>query len=86
MKSDILARMMNADGDTWPEPFARSVLKLKLAQVDIDRVNALAEKARAGELSAEERHELDEYEFVGCMVDIMKSKARISVKQADAAA
>ncbi len=47
------------------------------------RVNALAAKARAGTLTAEERIELDDYERITALLEIMQSKAKISLQQAD---
>ena len=65
-----------------PVEAARSILRFQLAQADYERVNELAAKARAGALSAEERLELDEYERVTCLVELMQSKARLSLKRA----
>jgi hypothetical protein len=45
-------------------------------------VNDLAAKARAGTLAAEERTELDDYERITALLEIMQSKTRVSLKQA----
>ena len=52
------------------------------APADWQRVNELAVQARAGTLTAEERAELDEYERSTCLVELMQSKARLSLKRA----
>ena len=52
------------------------------ADNDRGRVNELAAKAREGVLSANERLELDEYERVTALLELMQSKARLSLKQA----
>jgi hypothetical protein len=44
--------------------------------VDRNRVNELASKARADTLSDEQRCELDEYERITCLLELMQSKAR----------
>ena len=70
--------------DLSPEA-ARYILGLQFPQPDIDRMHELAEKARAGALTLEEHIEMDNYERVGHVLSLMKSKARKSLKQARAA-
>lgn len=83
---EILARMIKPEGDIWPIETARMILDWKLAREDVDRVNALCAKARAGTITVEERAELDDYEETATQVEIMQSKARIALKQAGVAA
>lgn len=59
---------------------ARYILTLRFPQPDIDRMHDLAEKARAGTLTLEEHMELDNYERVGHVLSLMKSKARKVLK------
>lgn len=65
--------------DLSPEA-ARYILNLQFPQPDIDRMHELAEKARAGNLTLEEHIEMDNYERVGHVLALMKSKARKSLK------
>jgi uncharacterized protein YnzC (UPF0291/DUF896 family) len=58
------------------------MLDFRLTKDDTGRVNDLAAKARAGGLTAEERAELDDYERITALLEIMQSKARLSLKQA----
>src|SRR5438093_9258191 len=44
---------------------AQYILSLRFPQPDLDRMHALAEKARTGTLTLEEHIELDNYERVG---------------------
>ncbi|MEK6285007.1 MAG: hypothetical protein AABO57_04635 [Acidobacteriota bacterium] len=60
---------------------ARYILTLTFPQPDIDRMNELATKARAGTLTLEEHIELDNYERVGHVLSLMKSKARKALKK-----
>ena len=60
---------------------AHYILTLNFPQPDIDRMHELAEKARAGTLSLEEHIELDNYERVGHVLSLMKSKARKALKK-----
>lgn len=80
--SEILFRAIKpTDGDLSTDA-ARAMLNFRLAPDDTTRVNNLATKARAGTLTAEERTELDDYERVTALLEIMQSQARISLNQA----
>lgn len=69
--------------DLSPEA-ARYLLGLQFPQSDVDRMQVLAEKAREGSLTLEEHIEMDDYERVGQVLSLMKSKARKSLKKARA--
>ncbi|MCH8043541.1 MAG: hypothetical protein IID44_07465 [Planctomycetes bacterium] len=56
-----------------------SILSMEFPAEDVDRINALAEKSRDGALTDMEREELDNFERVGLMLSILKSKARQAV-------
>jgi hypothetical protein len=60
---------------------ARALLKLRFAQRDVERMNALAAKARAGTLTPAEQMDLDNYERLGCLLDILHSKARTALRR-----
>lgn len=63
--------------ETEPSPTAaRALLKLQFAESDRERMSELASKARQGMLSADEGREADAFERVGCVLDILHSKAR----------
>jgi uncharacterized protein YnzC (UPF0291/DUF896 family) len=66
--------------DLTPE-VASYIHSLRFPQSDIDRMQKLADKAREGALTFEEQIELDNYERVGQVLSLMKSKARKSLKQ-----
>jgi hypothetical protein len=72
----ILARAMNPAN--WPltPDVAQAILRLKLADEDKARINELAARARAGELTADEEIEAEEYRQAGCLVELLKSEAR----------
>lgn len=80
--AEILARVINPEQGGMPAQAAREILDFKLPPRDRDRVNELAVKAREGALRSDERTELDEYERVTAMLELMQSKARLSLKQA----
>lgn len=80
--AEILARVISPEQGGLPVQAARAILDFKLPPRDRDRVNELAAKAREGTLSSDERTELDEYERIAAMLELMQSKARLSLKQA----
>ena len=77
----ILLRVFGTHrGELTPEA-ARFFLATDFPAKDRERLDALAEKARQGELTAAEREELDHYCHVGDLLALMKSKARLALKQ-----
>ena len=79
---EILTRTIQPAEGNLPVEAARSLLSFRLAQTDWERVNNLAAKARSGTLTPEERAELDEYERITCLLELLQSKARLSLKHA----
>jgi hypothetical protein len=55
---------------------ARALLKLQFGERDRRRMRDLAAKARAGELTPDDQFEAETYEQLGCLLDIIHSKAR----------
>src|SRR5687768_11383051 len=64
-----------------PSPIAaRALLQLQFPASDRERMRDLAAKARAGTLTPDEEWETDAYERLGCLLDILHSKARRVLK------
>ena len=61
---------------------ARYFLQLRFDAKDLGRMNELAATARTGSLTQE--HELENYMQLGWFLDLMKSKARLSLDRAAA--
>jgi hypothetical protein len=78
----ILSRAINPDQGTWSEAASRSILDIKLTEEDTGRLGILAEKARQGTLTPDEAAELDDYRHVGRILELMKAKAKISLRKA----
>jgi hypothetical protein len=72
-------------GDLSPAA-ARELLRLHLADNDAKRVQELSGKANAGSLKSDEEQELDYYLNVGRALEFLKAKARLSLREASAAA
>ena len=84
-EAEILSRAIRPEeGDLSPDA-ARALLNLSLPDPDQRRAGDLAAKACAGELSEREGIELNNYRAVGRMLELMKSKARLSLQKARAA-
>ncbi len=55
---------------------ARALLKFKFKEQGLERMQGLATKARHGKLSVSEEIEIDTFERLGCLLDILHSKSR----------
>jgi uncharacterized protein YnzC (UPF0291/DUF896 family) len=81
-EAELLSRVIAPEEATFPPDTAQIFLAFDFRKEDRDRMNLLAEKAREGALTAEEQAEIDCYERVGHFLSLLRSKARISLKQA----
>ena len=61
---------------------AHGILSLTLSASDRDRMNELAARARDGSLGADELLEIESYRQACRLLDLMKARARLSLKQA----
>ena len=80
----ILARAVDPANWKLTRDAAQALVDLKLADDDKRRMDELADKARAGELTADDEIEIDNYRQVGCLIELMKSKARLFLRNASA--
>lgn len=78
----IWSRLLQPRRKTLSLEAARSILRLEFAPEDKDRMHELAAKARSGSLAAAEQEEIRNYERVGNLLALMKSKARQRLKKA----
>jgi hypothetical protein len=76
----IFGRVLEPDRATLDVAAARAIINLDFKQTDKDRMRVLLAKAKEGTLTAGEQVEIDNYERVGHMLSLMKSKARRSLK------
>ena len=77
---EIWNRVIRPDvADLSPEE-ACLWLRLKFADLDVERVDALSRKASEGTLTDQEGEELDHYLNVGQTLDFLKAKARITLR------
>jgi hypothetical protein len=76
----IFGRVLEPEEATLDVAAAKAILNLDFKQADKDRMHELLGKAKKGTLTADEQVEIDNYERVGHMLSLMKSKARRSLK------
>jgi hypothetical protein len=81
--AEILSRVVRANEPGFEPGVARALLQLTFDRSDLGRMNELAERARDGELSDEERLDLESYERVGTFLALLKSKARASLQHSN---
>lgn len=75
-EATLWGRLLEPASTALSQAVARYLLTLRFPQPDLERMQELAEKARAGTLTVEEHIELDNYERVGHVLSLMKSQAR----------
>ena len=82
----IMQRLVDPHRCGWTEQAARAVLQLSLSGEDRMRASELADKANEGSLTETQQSELESYLRVGAFVDLMQSKARLFLREVQAAA
>jgi uncharacterized protein YnzC (UPF0291/DUF896 family) len=80
----ILNRVVKPNRADLPPEVARAFLQFEFDQKDRDRMHELAVKAQEGRLLADEHAELDSYRRIGYFLDLMRSKARKTLKKTKA--
>lgn len=77
----ILSRVVSPENGNLSRDAAESILRISFPASDRERMNVLAEKAREDVLAVDEEAELENYRHVGRLLEILKSKARLSLKR-----
>ena len=80
-EAEIWSRTIQPEHGNLSAEAARALLDLKLAPGDVDRVNGLSARAREGTLTEAEGRELDSYLNVGRALELLKAKARLSLRR-----
>ncbi len=76
----ILTRVISPDRATLSAGVAEALLALRFGPADHARMAVLSDRANDGVLTPCEREELEGYQRVGLFLDLMQSKARLSLK------
>lgn len=78
-ETEIWSRAIRPDIGDLSSEGARELLRLRLAEVDTERVSELSRRANTGSLSPGEDRELEYYLNVGRTLEFLKAKARLSL-------
>lgn len=84
-EADLLRRVVDPQRAGWSPEAAQSILALSFSQEDQARATELAEKAGTGQLTLEEQREMESYRHVGRFLELVKSRARLSLQSLNAA-
>jgi hypothetical protein len=76
----ILNRVIQPESGDWPQAAAKAILGMGFHETDREQMIALLEKAKQGDLSNEEAEALENYRHIGKLLELMKSRARGSLK------
>jgi hypothetical protein len=76
-----LDRLVRPDRDDLSPELARALLGLDFDKADRDRMHELVVKNQDGKLTADEPEMLDSYRRIGYLVDLLRSKARLILKE-----
>jgi hypothetical protein len=79
-EADIWTRIMYPDGNI-PRRAAAAILQLSFTEEQRHRMRQLSAKARANTLAPDEEFEMQNFERVGDLLSILKSKARQALKR-----
>ena len=79
--ADILTRFVQPNRAQFSPELADAILKLDIDKKDRERMHELVVKNQEDSLTEAEAEELDSYRRVGYFIDLMRSKARISLKE-----
>ncbi|HSU68119.1 MAG TPA: hypothetical protein VLJ39_14675 [Tepidisphaeraceae bacterium] len=85
-EADIFNRLIDPANPTLTPEAAAGILQLNYSEVDHARMAELAAKSNEGTLNSTERREFECYVFVGDVLSLMKSKARLSLRKHNPAA
>jgi hypothetical protein len=77
----IMSRLIGPEDDRLTAEAAEALLTIRFASSELDRMHELAVKNQDGQITAEERTEMENYRRVGLLLDLMHSKARRALKK-----
>ena len=81
----ILDRVIRPEAAGWPRSAAEAILCISFAKKDRELMSLLLEKAKTGNLPAAEAAEAEHYRHVGRLLELLKSRARHSLRNRAAA-
>ena len=79
--AEILSTVFETQMSEFSREAARSILGLKFSDEQNARMHCLLQKNNQDTLTDEERAEMESFGRVGNLLNLLKSKARLSLKQ-----
>lgn len=79
----ILTRLVAPGDNGLSRSAAEALLSITFKTPDIERMNDLAALAREGNLTPEQRVEIESYNRIGHFLALVHSKARLALKASD---
>jgi hypothetical protein len=80
-ETTILSRIIKPNEATLPASAARALLELDFDDSDRRRMHELVLKNQEGALTSDEQDELEAYVHIGLVLDVLRAKARLSLKR-----
>jgi len=80
-EADILNEVIAPDRAGLPPAAAESILSLRFTESARERIRQLLQANNSGDVTAEERAELEKFLRVGRLLDLLQAKARVSLAQ-----
>jgi hypothetical protein len=77
----ILCRMVRPQQDDLAAAEAQALLRVDFDRQDLDRLHELVTKNQDDAMTPAEKDELESYLRVSCFIDLMRAKARLSLKK-----
>lgn len=79
-EADLLRRVVEPQRAGWSREAAEAILNLGFSDTDRDRATELAEKSGTGLMTQDEQREMEGFRHVGRFLELIKSRARLSLK------
>lgn len=76
-----MADVIQPDGGDFVPDTARAILQFRFSDQQNNRMRALADRNNRGELTGDEREEMERFRRVGNFLALLQAKARLSLKR-----
>ena len=86
LEEKVLRGILKPGEGTLRPDLAEYLLTLQFDEASLARVKELAEKSDDGTLTSQEREEFESYVFLGDLLALVHSKARLSLRNQQSAA
>jgi hypothetical protein len=82
-EADVLLDVVQPKVGSLPPAAAEFFIELEFSQRAKDRMSQLCDRGNQGELTPQERAEIEAYRRVGMLLDLLQAKARLSLRQSN---